>query len=242
MQNFIFLLLFYVLILIVWLALCLVIFAISYLIRKNLSSILLWIHMVINYLIYFALGIWGLSLYWNAFIHKQWIIFIFLLIFGSIIIGFYQAFASLIIVPFALISTYFVEKTETLKPLRDEYKVDVISAKGKVIESYESDDLINKKLATFFLLDFFGHLLYFSTHPQQYKAYGWWDYIFTPFFFLIQGIGLFILFVLIYNRLKHGNFIYNNWKYVITQTLKLDFFITIALQVLAIGIYIFFPQ
>lgn len=243
MQTLLWFLFIYVFILVVWLALNLVFFAISYLSRRSVSSILLGINMIINYIVYIVLGIWGLSLYWNALIHKQWFLFILLLIFGSIIIGFYQMIASLIVMPFTFLSTYFVEKTESLKQSkRDEYRAEVISPDGKVIEAYESNDLINRKLAIFFLLDYFGHLFYLVTHPQQYTLYGWWDYIFRPFFFLLQGIAIYILFVLLYNRLRHGKFIFMGWKHIITQTLKFDFFFTLGIQILAIAVYIFFPS
>ncbi len=240
MQTAIWIILIYFLVLIVWLVLNLVVFAISYLLRRSVSSILLIINMVINFVIYITFAFWGLFLYWNALINKQWLLFVILLIIGSFVIGFYQIIVTLILMPFSLISSYFTGKTENYKNTkRVEYQAEYLSPEGKVMDTIESDDLINKKLATFFLLDFFGHLVYLLLHPQQYKMYGLWDYIFTPFFFLLQDILFFILMVLIFNRFRHGRFIYLSWRSVITQTLKLDFFLTLGIQILAIILYIF---
>jgi len=235
MEIFFFIIFGYVISLIVWLTLHLIFLALSVILKRNVNSILFGSNVILTTIVQFGFFIWILFSLVEALIHRQWTVVIFLLVFGSLIVGFFQMISNFILMPFLGASVFFVNKADNhIGHSSSEYETKLNGSEGKLAKRVDSKDKVIKKLAIFYLLSFFTHLIYILTHSNQYNIYGWWDYIFTPSFFMLQDVLLFALPVLIYNRFKHDQFIYQSKKYLLTQVLLVDVIWTIGIQVVAI--------
>lgn len=238
METLFFFLFGYIISVIVWLTLHLIFLSLSIIFKRNVNSILFGLNHILSVMVQIGLFVWSLFLLYGVFTNKQWLYLIFLLIFGSLILGIYQMIIGFIMMPFIGISVFFVNKADRHGGyLSSEDEAEYISSERKIVKRVDAEDKVVKKLATFYLLSFFTHLIYVLTHTNQYHLYGWWDYILTPSLFMLQNIVLFGLPILIYNRFKHDKFIYQSKKYLLVQILTVDVIVTIGMQIIAIVLH-----
>lgn len=231
----------YIFLLLVWSILNLILFCVSILFRKNLSSISLVLSVLLDNGIQLFLFGYALYILWLIIKAHEWLLLIFALVFGGFILGLWQTIYGLLLSPFNMVSFFFTSKFEDINQRREEEFVgEYISPEGKVIDKFESEARLNRRLAKYFIADYLVNLLYILTHPQQYKIYGWADYIFTPAFFMLQMMIVFGLIIGIYNMIRHKKFIYPDKKSYLIKVFKFDIITLIGIQVLATILYVFF--
>lgn len=123
----------------------------------------------------------GIYLFITYIRNGDWIALILLLIFGSFVVNLYQSIIYFISVPFLLILAYFTSKIDAYLSRKEEiYDVDYISPDGKVIETEQSDDKINRNLAIWFFLSYILGLGWSLVNTKLHKDWGLNIYVFGP--------------------------------------------------------------
>ena len=234
MENILWFLLGYLLLLTIWLVFVLLFFALSFVFRKNLSLVPSGLTYLISYGIQLFLFGYAVYMFWQIIVSHQWLLLIFALIFGGFILSIWQMMYNLFLTPFIALSLYFSNKVDKTDFNDDAIEAEILDKDNKVIDVSVGSSRINKKLATIFLINYIVNLIYIITHPQQYHMLGWWDYMITPIFFMVQNIIIFGIVIGIYNKIKHHKFIWRGKKQFLIQTFIADLIFTIGIQVLAI--------
>lgn len=236
----------YIFLLVCWLILNLFFYALSVATKKGffyipfaLNTILNWI-IEIYFIVYPFYFLWQIvSANWGT-----WWIVVLSFIIGVILIfffiGFWRMIASLVFYPISAISMYFSEKaSEKINNKEEDVDYDVVSPEGKVVENVQSMSKTDKKLATYFVIDYLVNLIYIPLHPQRYTMHGALDYIFTPAFFMLQMAVVFGIIIGIYNLIRYKKFAHGGFKVLLTNVFKLDIIVLVGMQILATLILIF---
>lgn len=219
----------YIFLILLWGAISLVLFTLSYLAKKNLSSLT----MILSYLIDFGVQIYifGYSIYifWQILIAKQWIVLILAFIFGGFVIGWWQAIYSLLLAPFHFISYFFTTKAQESidKPIQ-EFEAEYITPEGKVIGKFQSEDKTNKLLAKWSLICFGTIFLHqFSTQTNSESiGVGW--FILLPMIVMAIACTVIALLLGIWNLIKYRSFFKDNKKVFFVKCLKITSIIYIV--------------
>ncbi len=212
----------YIFLILLWGGINLILFTLSYLLRKNFSSLTLIMTNLIEFGI--QLYILGYSLYiiWQIIVARQWLLLILAFIFGGFIIGWWQMIYGLLLTPFHLISNIFTTRVQELidKPNED-FEGEYISPDGKIIGKFQSEDKTNKLLAKWFLISFGILFLHqFSTSVNR-EGYGFGWYIITPIIIMIIASLVVSLFLGIWNLIKYKSFFKNGKKIFFIKCLKI---------------------
>ena len=121
----------YILLLFVWLIILLVFTGLSYITRKNLTTIPYFINSLISVAVKLYLIGYGLLVLWFLVMNKEWLLLLLALIFGGLIIGFWEMIYDFLLFPFGLLSAYFLTKTD------EKLTQPVIDSKAKTISPEE---------------------------------------------------------------------------------------------------------
>ncbi len=232
MSSWLYGLLVYVSILFLWGVINLVTFTISYLRKKNYLKGLDVLNNIFLGIIQFGLLIWAASILWLFFANKEWLLLFLAFMFGGIVLNFYAMFYSLLATPFLLITSSLSEKIEKTKNIEwQEYEGEIISD-GKVVSSFMSDDKIHKRMATWFLVDYFSYLLSYLLDIQGRSNWGWSDYVTSPIFGIILFSLPIMVIYLIYNLVWHKKVFPYGFKLFFANTLRVLGYVMIGLFVL----------
>lgn len=221
----------YIFLILIWGLINLLLFSGSYVLRKNLSNLSLTLTYIINFIVgIYTFGYW-IYICW-LILKANFLLFLFLFIFfGFLYLNFLYFLNNLLLLPFNFISAFFYTKIEELKSKpKEEYEVEYISPEGKIIDKLESEELINKKLAKYFLLVYFLNLLsiFFSNSSINYSFS---DYILMPFYWLILPSFIIGIVLILINRIKHGSFLYKGIKNLLINTFRIESFLYITLYI-----------
>lgn len=232
MSNWLYGLIIYLSILFLWVVVNLVTFAFSYLRKKNYIKGLDLVNNIFLGIIQFGLLIWAAGILWLFFTSKEWLLLFLALMFGGVILNFYAMFYAALASPFLLITSSLSEKIEKSKNTAwQEYEGEIISD-GKVVSSFMSDDKVNKRLAVWFLIDYFSYLLSYLLDIQGRSNWGWSDYITSPVFGIILFSAPIMLVYLIYNLARHRKAFPTGFKLFFANTLRVVGFLMIVLFII----------
>lgn len=230
----------YVILLVCWLIVNVFFYALTVATKKGFFYIPFAINTLLSWVIQIYFFIYPFYFLWQI-VSANWgtwwlviLVFIVGLFLVSFLIGFWQMIVGLFVYPIGATTLYFSEKAaERLGDKEEDLDYEVISPKGKVIGKFQSESKVDKKLATYFVVDYLVNLFYILTHPQQHTISGVFDFIFTPAFFMLQMVIIFGLVIGIYNLIKHRKFVYPDKKVFLTNIFKLDIIVLVGLQIIA---------
>lgn len=238
----------YVFLLICWLILNLFFYALSVATNKSFFFIPFTLNTILNWLveIYFVIyPYYFLFTIVKANWGTWWIVILSFLI-GLILIfflmGFWRTIVNFLIYPIGMITMLFSGKViEKLANKEDDSDYEVVSPEGKVIEMVHSSSKTDKKLATYFIIDYLINLARILLDNQRYSVNGVFGYIFTPIFFVVQNVIIFGIIVGIFNLIKHKKFLYGGFKAFLATTFKVDIIVAVVAQILSMIVFIFIP-
>ncbi len=212
----------YIFLILLWGAINLILYTLSYLVRKNLSSLTVILTYLIDFGVQIYLFCYSIYILWQILIAKQWLLLILAFIFGGFIIGWWQAIYSILLAPFHFISYFFTTKVQESidKPVQ-EYEAEYISPEGKMIGKFQSEDKTNKLLAKWSLILFATLFLHqFSTQVDN-KGIGLGWFIISPMIVMAIVCAVIALLLGIWNSIKHKSFFVDNKKVFILKCLKI---------------------
>lgn len=225
-------LLIYVSILFLWSVINLITFMISYLRKKNYLNLLNFLNNIFLIIIQFGLLIWSASILWEFFTNKEWLFLFLAFMFGGVVVNFYAMFYSLLAAPFVIITNFLSEKIEKTKDNAwQEYEGEVIYD-GKVVSSFMSDDKINRRLAIWFLVDYFSYLLSYLLDFEGRYDWKWPDYITSPIFGIILSSIPIMTISLFFNFIKHKKAFPDGVRLFFANTLRVLGYIMLMLFVI----------
>lgn len=234
MQQVLFAVIGYLVLLFAWGTICLVTYALS-LTLKNKKPIqaLSGTSQVVTYLLSTLFGLYLLYVGFLLLIHGQILWLILYIIVGAGLIG--QLF-TIVIIPFSVIPVMLGEHVAGIMEQAEVQTAEILDEAKNVIDISEGNKTLDRKLAIYFLIDYAVGLLYIVTHPLQYHMLGWWDYIITPIFFMLQSVIFIGIILLIYNKIRHHRFFYKNKKYWLIRVFQIDIILVIGMQAVAIAV------
>lgn len=232
MNSWLYGLLIYLSILLLWGVINLVTFAVSFLRKKNYLKGLDLLNNIFLGIIQFGLFLWAGSILWLLFLNKEWLLLFLALMFGGVILNFYAMFYGMLAAPFLLITTSLSKRIEKTKDTAwQEYEGEIISD-GKVVSSFMSDDKVNKRLAVWFLVDYFSYLFSYLIDIQGRLNWGWSDYVTSPIFgILLFSIPIMIIY-LVYNLARHKQAFPSGFKLFFANTLRVLGYFMVALFII----------
>lgn len=232
MSGWLYGLLIYISIVFLWGVINLVTFAASYLRKKNYLKGLDLLNNIFLTIIQIGLLIWAGGVLWLFYSSKEWLMLFLALMFGGIVLNFYAMFYLLLAAPFLFITTSLSERVENTKNQTwEEYEGEVISPDGEVASSFMSDDKVNKRLAIWFLLNYFLYLVGYLTDSQSRQGWNWSTYITSPIFgILISSVPIMLGYAVL-NLIKHKKAFTGSLNLFVANTLRI-------LGVIIVGLYI----
>lgn len=234
MTGFLIALLTYLSLLFLWSVLNFVVFAISYLRKSNYLKGFEAINKFVMYLIQIGIFIWGIGILWLFFSNQEWLLLFLALMFGGLVINFYQMFYGLLQAPFFAITGYLSDKLNVSKNQSwQEYEAEIIGPDGKVVGSYLSDDKENKRFAFWFLTSYVLAFLSYIFDSDTERNWGWGDYVVMPFVFIILVSLPIMLAYLIWNLIKFREAFPSGKKLFFANTLRVIGIIFLLLFVMS---------
>jgi len=236
-MSFVDLMFVYIILLLIWLVINVVFYALSLVSKKAVFAIPFGLNAVVNYIIqiYFLI-IYPLYLIWQIIVAKAWLFLILFFFLGSLIIGFYQMIVSFLITPFGFITYYFSEKSahkmDEAEQDKDVVAGEILDEKGKVIGTTEPDSMISVRMAKYFLGVYFMGVGYLVLFPVEREGIIWWGYITKPFVQIITYTLFVGGFYIIFHKLKYKSFFPKDKRLFYIRVWKTTLFIFIPLGVL----------
>lgn len=229
----------YISLIFIWLVFSTILFALSFILKKNLSVIPVGVTYILSFIIQWGLIIYAIYILWQFISHGEWIALIVALVLGGFIIGWWQLIYDLLLMPFLASATYFLNKIENTDFKDNTLTGEVVDDKGHVIKVVESDLAVSKRLAMWFLIAYALNLFSLIINRGDYPTYKWGDFVTTPFLWIISYTIFFGIFLGLYYKLRKGKFFYNGKKYFLASNLRIQSIILVCLFVLffALGVW-----
>ena len=239
MENILFFVIGYVSLIVIWLVFSTVLFALSFVFRKNLSAIPVGITYIISFIIQLGIIIYSIYFLWQLISHGEWLFLVLALIFGGFLIGWWQFIYQLLLMPFLASAAYFLDKVDNTNFKDATLMGEVVDDKGHVANAVESDFSVSRRLAIWFSVAYFLNLFSLIINRGNYPTYKWGDFITTPFLWMISYTLFIGIFLVLYYKLRKGKFFYGGKKYFLASNLRVQSIILICLSVLyfALGVW-----
>jgi len=227
----------YILLLIFWLIVNGIFYALSILTRKGLFSIPFALNVLISWGMQIYLIFFYFSLLWQLITSKEWLLLIVMLIIGGIWIDFWQTIFGFLMIPINGITIYFSQKAvNKLEERGEEFDYEYISPDGKVLGRFLSEEKEDKLLAKWFLINFGIALLYLFTRGINIKELGLAWVLIIPLVGILSTTLITGVFVGIWNLIKTKSFFGVSKKIFITSCLKVN----TVLYGLSLALYLLF--
>lgn len=211
----------YISLLLIWGALNLVVFAISFLRKANYLKGFDVLNNIMMYLIQIGIFLWGLGILWTLFSSKEWLLLFLAFIFGGVIIGFYRMFYVLLQAPFIVITNNLSEKLNKSKGESwQDYEAEILTPDGKVVAAMTSDDRVNKRLSLWFLIVYFLTLASYLFDSGSDRNWAWGDYIVMPILFICLFSLPIMLVYAIWNFLKYRKVFPQSKRQFLANTIR----------------------
>lgn len=229
-------LLWYITFLFIWLVINTVSYALCLVFKKAVFVVPYGLNTLVNFGIQIYFIVYPLYFIWQIIVAKQWLLLIFFLFAGGLIIGFYQAITSFLTAPFGFITLYFSEKSaQKMKEIEKEKDVvvgEILDENSKVVGTTETDVMVTVKMAKFFLGVYLWGLVYIIFFPAEREGLLWWSYITKPFGEVIKSTIFFGLFYLLFHKIKYKRFFPSDKRYFFIKVWKITLYIYIPISIL----------
>lgn len=224
MGNVLNILITYLAIIISWLIVNIIFYALTVLTRKKLSYIPYFINIGLTWLFQIYIGIYYILEYiWKPIISRDWLTLIISLIFGTFIVYIWQGIFNLIMFPINGITTYFAVKSEV-----DSEKIqrggfyDVLSTDGKTLE-HHFDYKYGQNKVSFWFIFFFSILFVRQVTIAKFESgVGPIWYIIAPMLTIVLFTLIVGVFVGIINLFRKKGFFGNNKAFFLATVLKVS--------------------
>lgn len=237
-MNFIFLVIIYIILLFIWSTVSLVAYAATIVFRKPIFiKTISGLSQAVGGILLFILTFYFLFLILSFFTSNIILIILGAFLIGSIIMGIVGAFLQFVIMPFMFVPMYLSERYEKDLEGEEVISAEVVDEKGHVIgKTEEGKGVVNKKLATYFLIDYVLIIFYVYLHRfnPQYINFGLGDYITTPIIWIASQVMLFGFFVLVYYLLRYRKLFPWGKKKFLLLIIKIDIVITSILLIFSV--------
>jgi len=223
MSEILILIIVYLAYLFVWFVINLLAYFISLTLKKRaIIEGLASTSVIVVYILDFIIGL--LLLWWaiSTLLAGQFLLFLFLIIFG---IGLISAFFGYLQLPFVFVSGYFSEKIGQLDFKEDVATAEILDEQDRVVDIIEGDTIISIRLAKYFLAFYGLNLIALIIFPAEREGLLLLDYITKPFTQIIGGTIIVGLPYSIYHRVRHKSFFPKDKRYFLIQVWKLSIYI-----------------
>lgn len=217
----------YLILIVVWLVFSTLLFALSFLFRKNLSSIPIGITYILSFIVQWGLIIYAFYILWQLISNGEWLLLILALIFGGFILGWWQFFYNLLLMPFMATATYFFDKVENTNFGDETVAGEVLDEKGKVVGIAEGDTSLKRRFAKYFIAVYVLQLAPIILFPVEREGFAPIDFVTTPFFRTITLTLIIGIPYGIYRLVRHKEFFTKDKRYFLIQTWKIALYIFI---------------
>lgn len=209
-----------------------VVFAFSYLRKINYLKGLDLLNNIVLYIIQIAIWISGIRIVWFLFTTQEWLLLFLAFMFGGFLLSIYTTFYLLLQMPFRIITKYLSDVVEKSKnDVWSEYDAEIISPEGEVIDSYSSDDKLNKRIWIWFLINYFLFIFGYLTDGEP-RNWGWGDYVVMPIIGMIIFLIPIIIISLLWNLIKKRKLMPNGRIELIANAIRAMGIILITLLLL----------
>lgn len=213
----------YVLLLLAWLLINAVSYALTVMTKKGFFFIPYTINILINWAIQIYFIIWPLYLVWQILVAKEWLLLILALIFGSFYIGFQQMIVAWLTMPFSYLTLFFVTEAEKKTHKDEEVDYEYISSDGKVVGKYTSIDKKDRIVTKWFLISLV--IAYLNQAQADGNPSGPIWYVVIPFIVLITWIVILGILLGLWNLVRRRHFFGADVREYFTKILKIYSFI-----------------
>lgn len=195
------------------------------------------IGMILYYLLSLAIGIGIFAYMISLLLNGEFLWLIFMFFAG---IGLVFMFLNILQIPFIAIPAYYSSKLEGKDFNENIVDAEILDAEGKIIGKTEGDIKTSRRLAIYFLLNYFLLFLYIYIFPtEDQKQNGIFDNIIFAFLQVLVGILLIAIPYAIYRKLRYKR-IWEDKRIFFSQVLKIAFIIYIILTIFTLSVIFFF--
>lgn len=232
MENILLFILGYLVLIIFWIVLVLLFYFLSFISKKNLVSIPVGFTYILSIAIQFMLIGYALYTLWQIVSNREWWLLILAFVFGSFIIGMWQAIYDLLLAPFKASAIYFLEKVEKTDFGENTVVGEVLDKDNKVINISEGETSLKTRFAKYFLLFYAFNLIYILIYPAERAGLAPFDFVIKPFFQIISSTILIGFPYGIYRKIKYKSFFTKDKRYFLIQVWKISLYIFIPLAII----------
>lgn len=190
--------------------------------KRGIIDGLASISVIVVYVLDFIIGL--LLLWWaiSTLLSGQFLLFLFLILFG---IGLISAFFNYLQLPFVFIFGYFSDKIGQIDFEENVTTAEILDEQDRVVDVTEGDTTIAIRLAKYFLAVYGLNLIWLLISPVEHEGLLPLDYITIPFTQIIGGTIIVGLPYSIYHRVRHKSFFPKDKRYFLIQVWKLSIYI-----------------
>ncbi len=214
----------YIGLIIFWLIVNVIFYALTIVTKKALFFIPFFINTIFNWALQIYIVGYFLYLLWQTIIAKEWLILVLTFVFASFLIGFWQMIISFLMFPINGITIFLSQRAAEKVERNDneEFDYEYISPEGKIIGKFQSDDKANKLLARWFLVSYGVTFLHQFTKSGGSGGLGLIWLLILPMVVVALASLIIAIFVGIWKLIKTKSFFGNNKISFITTCLKIE--------------------
>lgn len=193
--------------------------------------------MIIYYLLSLAIGI-GIFAYMIYLLLNGEFLWLLIMFFAGI--GLILMFLNFLQIPFIAIPAFYLSKIEGKDFNENVVEAEILDAEGKVIGKTEGDIQTSRRLAIYFLLNYFLLFIYIYIFPSEdQKQNGFFDNIIFAFLQVLVGVLFVSIPYAIYRKLRYKK-IWEDKRIFFSQVLKISIIIYLILTLFTVGVIFLF--